>query len=161
MVRYATPTIYTFEFIMSIIILLFVLYLYLKDIDKKSLWVYLITSSLHTILELFAQGGGFRVIKDAYLFNVPIQYPTTAIIIGFFEGGFIALGAYHFVRALANKDPLSIKFFLIILITLMAILLLGSYNMRTQIDANLSSVVLTRRKMFNLNSILLLIFLDH
>ncbi|MFX1338300.1 MAG: hypothetical protein ACFFDK_06805 [Promethearchaeota archaeon] len=157
--RYATPAIYTFEFIVSVIIFLFVLYLNLKDFDKKSIWVFLIASALHSITELIAQGVGTRIIEDAYLFNVPINYPITAIIIGFFEGGFIALGAYHFVRVLANKDPLSIKFVIITLTILMGFLLLGSYYMRIQIDSNLSPVTLTRRDIFAPNAIILLIFL--
>ncbi|MFX0189088.1 MAG: hypothetical protein ACFE8A_15290 [Candidatus Hodarchaeota archaeon] len=79
-------------------VFIILLYFYIRDIDKDSLKLYLITGLSHSVLELIAQGGRIRVIEDAYIFQIPIGYPYICFILGFFEGGLISLAAYHFVK---------------------------------------------------------------
>ncbi|MHA1439293.1 MAG: hypothetical protein ACTSPD_17110 [Promethearchaeota archaeon] len=104
MSRYSTAMLYTFEFIIVLVLFFILIFFYIKDIDKKSLWVYVITGVFHSIMELIAEGLGVRVIKNASIFTISVGYPFLPIILGFFEGGMICLGAYHFTRIIVNKD---------------------------------------------------------
>lgn len=149
MARYSTYMLYTFELVFSLVVFFLLLYFYKKNVDKKSIWVYIISGIGHSIVELFAQGSGMRVIKNASLFNViPLSYPFTAFIIGFFEGGLICLAAYHFTRALTNKDRFSIRFFLFLWIVPFVLIFLGAIAMRIQIESHSSDITLTRRDIF-------------
>ena len=156
MSRYSTPIIYTFEFLVVIFLFLITALFYIKKIDKGSLIIYLITGIFHTIMELIAEGTGVRIIKDAYIFSFKISYPFLPIILGFFEGGMICLGAYHFTRIIANKDKFSLKFFSILYAILFTLILIGSIQMKIQLESGQSELTLTRRELFTSTSIILL-----
>ncbi len=151
---------YTFELIVSIVIFLVVVYFNRKNIDKNSLWVYLLTGIGHSILELVAQGTGTRKIENAYVFNnIPLIYPFTAFILGFFEGGLFCLAAYYFVKSVALKDKFSTKIFIALSVSLFIIIFLGAITMRISIDSGASDVSLTRRDIFSPYSLILMIIL--
>lgn len=156
MSRYANYLIYTFEFLFSVVVLIIVIFLYLKKIERNSLKVYLITAFFHTILELIAEGTGTRVINDASLFGIPIGYPFLPIILGFFEGGLICLGAYHFTRIVVNKDKFSLKFFILLYFIPFTLILFGSIMMRIQLENEPASLSLTRRALLTPMSLILL-----
>ena len=143
MTRYSTSLLYTAEFLFDILFLAMVLILYVRGLDKKSLWVYIIFGLLHSVMELIAEGTGTRVIKDAMIFSIPVGYPFLPFVLGFFEGGFICLGAYHFTRAILNKDKLSMKFSLILFVIPFTMILL--YFARNQRILNLPLAFISKQ----------------
>ncbi|MHA1292658.1 MAG: hypothetical protein ACTSQJ_08345 [Promethearchaeota archaeon] len=157
MSRYSTAMLYTFEFIIVLVLFFILIFFYIKDIDKKSLWVYVITGVFHSIMELIAEGLGVRVIKNASIFTISVGYPFLPIILGFFEGGMICLGAYHFTRIIVNKDKYSMKFFTFLYAIIFTLILFGSFLMKKQLEENPSEITLTRRELFTQASLILLI----
>ena len=159
MTRNAQASIYTFEFLFSMILLFILLFLYIKDFDKKSLPVFIITTLCHSALEIVAQGTGVRVIEGATLFNIEIGYPFICFILGAFEGGFISLFAYHLAIFLKEKDRQS-KLSVITLIACLMIgfILMGLINFISQSISGITPS-LTRRVIFNPRNILTIIII--
>ncbi len=158
MSRYTTDTIYNFEFLVVIIIFLVLLILWKKTGEKNSLKVYILTGILHSIIELVGEGSGTRVISTTYLFGIiQIGYPFTAFILGFFEGGLFCLMGYHVVRILMNKDGFSLKFTAILSIIFLIFSTLGAINARMSLRSNPFAIIITRREIFSIGAIILLI----
>lgn len=152
MSRYSTDLLYTFEFLIIILVFSLLLILTKKSGEKNSLMVYLLTGGLHTGIELVAEGTGVRVITETYLFGtLYISYPFLPIILGFFEGGLFCLIAYHFVRMILNRDRFSFKFFSVNAVTFLILTTLGAIGMQTA-----SSSVFTRREIFHTGPLILL-----
>jgi len=142
---------YTFEFIFCIFILLLLIGFWKLKGEKKSLYVYIITGLLHSVIELTAQGSGIRVISETYLFGkIYVTYPFLPFILGFFEGGFYCLMAYHFVRIMIHSDRFSLKFFSTISICIFILISLGAIAMHS------GTYIITRRAIFNIGNLILL-----
>ena len=156
MTRYGTPLLYTAEFLIVLAVFLIVLIFYIRGTDKKSLWIYLMTGIFHSIMELIAEGTGTRIIEDAVIFGIPIGYPFLPFILGFFEGGLICLGAYHFTKIVVDKDKFSIKFFTLLYAIPFTLILFGSFAMKAQLENDPTQLTLTRRDLFTPTSIILL-----
>ncbi|MFX0139968.1 MAG: hypothetical protein ACFFDN_40375 [Candidatus Hodarchaeota archaeon] len=158
MSRYTTDTIYTFELFVVIILFLVLIILWKQKGEKNSLLVYFITGILHSIIELVAEGTGTRVISTTYLFGIfQIGYPFTAFILGFFEGGLFCLMGYHIVRILMNRDSFSLKFTSILSIIFLTFSTLGAINTRMSLKSNPFVMTITRREIFSIGAIILLI----
>ena len=152
MVRVTTPFFYSLEFIVAISVFFVALYLFIKDIDKKSLFVFILAGVVNCCIELFLQGVGFRIIEDAFFFNMPFGYPWICLVIGFYEGGVKVLLAYHFIRWLVNSDKVSKKMFVFLASFVFVSFLTYSALSIFEIGA----ATLTVRDMFALMPILLL-----
>ena len=109
MVRVFTPLFYTIEFLLIIIVFISVTILYTKNKDKQSLKVFLVSGIAITLTELFLQGIGTRVVKNAYLFSIPIGFPLTCLLMGFFDGGIKNLFAFHMVKSIKERNISSLK----------------------------------------------------
>ena len=152
MSRYSTDLLYTFEFLACIFFLVLLVILAKKYGEKHSLYVYIVTGLLHSTIELVAQGMGVRVISATYLFGkIYISYPFLPFILGFFEGGLFCLMAYHFVRIMINRDRFSVKFFSIFASAFVVLITFGGIRMHSEAST------LTRREVFNLGNIIVLI----
>ena len=103
MVRVTTPFFYTLEFLVALGVFLLVVYLFVRNIDKKSLLVFIIAGAINTSIELMLQGLGMRVIEGAFFFNSPIGFPFICFILGFYEGGVKTLIAYHFMVEVSHS----------------------------------------------------------
>lgn len=152
MSRYSSPAWYTFEFIVIMSLFFILIWLWRKKNDKSSLKVYLVTGIAHSIVELVGQGLGIREISNMFLFDVlHVEYPFTALIMGFFEGGMFCLVAYHILRLFMSKDRFSLKFILIsstLLVVATTILL---------VTMDYSTITFSRREIFAPISIILLV----
>lgn len=158
MSRYSTGILYNFEFLVCISIFLVLLFFWKKFKEKNSMSVYLITGTLHSVVELIAEGVGTRVISITTLFGIiKLGYPFTAFILGFFEGGLFCLMAYYVVRIFMNKDRFALKFVLIFSIIFSILITLGAINMNMTIKSNPFSIIFTRREIFSSTAIILLI----
>ena len=156
MSRYSTDIFYTFEFIVCITILCILIFFAKKSGEKKSLYVYLVTGFLHSIIELIAEGVGNRVISETYLFSVIyLTYPFLPFILGFFEGGLYCLLAYHFVRYLMNRDRFSLKFFLSFTIVFLTFISLGAMRMQSDVLTDPLAVTFTRRALLSISTLIL------
>ncbi|MFX1450086.1 MAG: hypothetical protein ACFFCM_04545, partial [Promethearchaeota archaeon] len=123
-----------------------------------SLFVYILTGILHSIIELIAEGTGTRVISITYLFGIlQIGYPFTAFILGFFEGGLFCLIGYHIVRIFMNRDKFSLKFTSIVSIIFLIFSTLGGLNTRMSLKSNPFVLTITRREIFSIGALILLI----
>jgi len=148
--------IYTYEFIVVIIILIIlILFWKLRD-DRNSLFVYIITGIIETIIELLASASGIRTIEKTYLFEVfYIGFPLLQVIMGFFEGGVICIIAYHLIQGIMLKNKLSLKFSLSYLIVSTIIMMFSRVSLFFNVSQDSNSI--TRRSIFSLGSIILLI----
>ncbi len=152
MSRYSTDMLYTFEFIICVFMFILLALLARYKGEKNSLFVFILTGLLHSVIELVAEGTGVRVISETYLFGkLFISYPFLPFILGFYEGGIFCLMAYHFVRILINKDRFSLKFFLIFGIGFLVLITLGAFRMQS------GSIIFTRRQIFSLGNLILLL----
>ena len=152
MSRYSSDMLYTFEFIICIAMLVLLIFLAKKRGEKHSLYVYLLTGLLHSIIELVAEGTGNRVISETYLFGkIFITYPFLPFILGFFEGGLFCLIAYHFVRMVMNHDRFSLKFFSVSSIFFFVMNTLGGLRMQS------GPTTFTRREIFSIGTIITMI----
>ena len=154
MVRTTTPFFYTLELLVALSGFLIVLFLFVKDIDKKSLYVFLLAGVVNSSIEFFLQGVGLREIDGAFLFGTPIGFPFIPFILGFYEGGVKTLIAYHFTRMVVNSDRLSKK----VLVSLLCIVFIPFFSYSVIESSALGSPIqtVTVRELFNLLPILLL-----
>lgn len=148
---------YTLEFLIVISVFIATLVMYLKKIEKKMFFAYVIAGIINTWIELFIQGLGIRVIQEAFLFNIPIFFPLTPFILGFYEGGIKAIMGYTMVKILYQKKDFHKKFFLILFTTLLSIFITYSTLTSLQFSINNSSLSFTVRELFDWLTILLLI----
>ncbi|MHA1264993.1 MAG: hypothetical protein ACTSRS_07120 [Candidatus Helarchaeota archaeon] len=144
MSRYSTDMLYSFEFVFIVLLGILLIIFMKKFQERNSLFVYGLTGLLHSIIELVAEGTGVRVISKTYLFGTfYLSYPFLPFILGFFEGGFYCLVAYHFVRMIINRDSFSRKFFFIFTILFAMLSTLGALGLKTGVTT------FTRRAIFH------------
>lgn len=80
-VRYATPSLYTFELVVVLGVWALVPALWRAG-DRRPLAVYTIAGLYSSAFELLAQGSGVRAIADARLFGlVPVGYPLLPFLL--------------------------------------------------------------------------------
>jgi hypothetical protein len=157
MVRYVSPFFYTLEFLLAVLTFALVLYFFLRDVDRKSLLIFIIAGVINTCIELFIQGFGIRIVEDAYFFGLPIGFPFVSFIMGFYEGGVKTLLAYHFVKLVVDRNKFSKKFF-----AFLFFIVLGSfitYSSITVVQSSMGTITptLTVRDMFSPVTITLLV----
>ncbi|MHA1378672.1 MAG: hypothetical protein ACTSRG_09845 [Candidatus Helarchaeota archaeon] len=158
MSRYSTDGLYTFEFVFCIFLFLILLLFWKLYDEKNSFKVYIITGLLHSSVELLGQGTGARKISITYLFGIlKLSYPFTPFILGFFEGGFFCLVAYHVVRILMNQDEFSKKFTLVFSISVGISITLGGISIKQTLKSNPFSVIFTRRIIFSPSVLIVLL----
>ena len=150
MVRWTSTFYYTLEFLIAIIVFFITLSLYLKGIDKKVVFVFIIAGVFNTCVELFIQIIGARSIEGAYLFNIPIEFPLICLILGFYEGGVKFLVPYYFTKFIVNKDEYSKKMLILILIIVILSFLSYSLITRLLIDSGTTIITLTQRSLYSL-----------
>ncbi|MFW9898724.1 MAG: hypothetical protein ACFFDO_05630 [Candidatus Thorarchaeota archaeon] len=157
MARYSAGNlIYTYEFIVIIIILIILLLFWKLNDDRNSLIVYVLTGIGDTIIELLASASGIRIVEETYLFGVfYVGFPLLPVIMGFFEGGVQCIIAYHLIQGIMLKNKLSLKFSLSYLIVTIIIMMFSRLSAFFNVSQN--SIGITRRSIFSLGSILLLI----
>jgi hypothetical protein len=157
MVRIFTPVFYTLEFFLVLIVFIIVIILRVKNIEKQSIKVFIVAGIINTLVELLLQGIGTRLVENAYFFTMPIGFPFTCLIMGFFDGGLKNLFAYYTVKSIKNRKKKSKS--LAFTLFFMVFIVFSIYN---SITATLNSqgnsnVTLTQRSLFSLSSIVLLI----
>lgn len=157
MIRVFTPIFYTLEFFLVLSMFIPSLILYIRNKDKISLKVFLVAGTINTLVEMLLQGIGTRTIENAYFFTIPIGYPFTCLIMGFFDGGLKNLFAYHTVRVLKDRDMASKLPVLVIFLSVLIVFtifngLTGIMNVQGDSD-----ITLTQRSLFSLSSIILLL----
>lgn len=157
MVRLFTPLFYTLEFLLIIIVFITVAILSAKNKDKQSLKVFLLSGIAITLTELLLQGIGTRIVKNAYLFTIPVGFPLTCLIMGFFDGGIKNLFAYCMVKSIKERKNSSKK--LALALFLMVFIVFAIYNGFTgmMISQGNSNITTSQRSLFPLSSIILLI----
>ena len=157
MVRVVSSFYYTLEFLIAVSIFCLILYFYVKKIDRKSFYVFLIAGAINTSVELFLQGFGTRVIEGAYFFNIPIDYPFICFILGFYEGGVKTLIAYHFVMLIFSRNKFSKRFCLSLIAIVVVCFLTYSIITAEQLTSGAITRVLTVRSIFAPLSIIFLV----
>ena len=121
MVRYSTPALYTFELV--VVVAVWVLVLWRRTTDPRSLTVYVIAGSYDSAVELLAQGSGVRTIAGAQIFGaIMVGYPVLPFILGFFEGGVLLLVGYGILRGIQERDRRAMRMALILTVTLCALI---------------------------------------
>ncbi len=157
MIRWTSIFYYSVEFLIALGVFFIVLYLYLKGIDKKAILVFITAGIFNTVVEVTIQTLGARVITDAFLLTIPINYPWVCFILGFYEGGVKFLVPYYFAKFFIDRDIYSKK--MLILLTSIVAISFFTYSLitRIQLDLGESIITLTKRNMFSLPVILLLV----
>jgi len=154
MVRVTTPFFYTLEFLVALGVFLLVFYLFARNIDKKSLLVFIIAGAINTAIEFMLQGLGMRIIEDAFFFNTPIGFPFICFILGFYEGGVKTLIAYHFVKMIINSDKFNKK--MVVVLVSVVFISFFSYSAVTASGYGSPVYTTTARDMFAPLGIILL-----
>ncbi|MBD3229885.1 MAG: hypothetical protein GF329_17010 [Candidatus Lokiarchaeota archaeon] len=142
---------------MIIVISIFVIvfYFWKYRADKSSLYVYIISGLWNCFIELSAFIFAVRSVDETLLFGfLRVGFPYVQLIMGFYEGGVQCLVAYHLIRAVMRRDKSSLIFSSEYLVITNSIIgLIDVFN----IDASSTTISITRREVFSLGSILLLI----
>lgn len=154
--RYTTEMLHTFELTIAAAVLAFAALLHRRGIDGRSLWVFAVGAGMHSAFELLAEGFGVRTVADAAIFGIPIGFPVTALITGAFEGGVVALMAWHLMAALTEGDGRSGRLFALGCAAFAVMGAAGALQMRMQLAADPQALSLTRRALFHPHSLALL-----
>ncbi len=157
MVRYVSPFFYSLEFLLAVFTLAIVLYFFVREIERKSLIIFIVAGIINTSIELFLQGFGIRVVENAYFFGLPMGFPFVSFIMGFYEGGVKTLLAYHFVKYLVDRNKISKRFFLFLFFMVLAAFTTYSGITVMQAYSGVITPILTVRDMFAPVSIILLV----
>ena len=156
-VRYATPSLYTFELVVVLAVWVVVAARWRAG-DRRPLAVYLVGGLYNSAVELLAQGSGVRVIADARLFGaLALGYPLLPFLLGFFEGGVLLLTGYEILRGLRDGDRRALRVGLGLTLGLLALIVPGALLMRAQLAADPRALTLTTRALFRPGSIALLL----
>lgn len=157
MVRGISEFFYTLEFLIAAAVFLVVLYFYIKKIDRKLLFVFLIAGSINTGVELLLQGLGIRMIEGAFFFSIPIGFPTVCFILGFMEGGVKALVGYCVVKIIMDHSAFFKRLFFGLFTLVLSAFSIYAIVTVLQFASFPSSVLFTARELFGLLSVSLLL----
>lgn len=156
-VRYATPSLYTFELAVVLAVWALVVALWRAG-DRRPLAVYVLAGLYDSAVELLAQGSGVRTIAAAPLFGVvAVGYPLLPFILGFFEGGVLLLTGYELLRGLRDGDRRARRVGLGLTLGLLALIIPGALLMRAQLATDPQALTLTTRALFRPGSIAILL----
>ncbi|MBD3228025.1 MAG: hypothetical protein GF329_07530 [Candidatus Lokiarchaeota archaeon] len=160
MIRGIGAFFYTLEFLIAMGVFLLVFYLYLRRINRKMIFVFLIGGLINTGVELLLQGLGIRIIAEAYFFTLPIDFPYICFILGFYEGGVKTVIGYCMVIYLLYRKRLFKRLLLFLVLSIFITFFVYSASTAYYLIIEPESVLFTARNMTGIlpNLLLLIAF---
>lgn len=157
MVRYSTPALYTFEFVVAVAVGIVVAARWKRTGDARPMAVYVIAGLYDSVVELLAQGSGVRAVPEARLFGaLPLDYPFLPFVLGFFEGGVLLLTGYEILRAVQDGNRAAGRAALTLGLGLFALISIGAAATSAQLRTDPGALAVTSRALFSRGSLLLL-----
>ncbi len=154
--RYSTSMLFSFEASVALAVFALLLVLRWTTRERALVWVFLVGTAIHTLLEGIAEGTGVRHTAHASLFGMAIRFPATSLVAGAFEGGVVVTVAYLFVKAVSGKDRLAGRLFTAFCLVFALTGIAGVFALQAQLEHDPGSVSFTRRAMFASHALILL-----
>ncbi len=154
--RYSTDMLLSFEFVVALATFIFLLVLRKMGELRETVWVFLVGTAVHTLLEGMAEWHGIRTTEHGSILGIPVAFPVTSMVIGAFEGGVVVTVAFLLVKALSEHSALARRLFLGACALFAVIGAVGVLSIHQQLQTNPAGVAFTRRAMFAPTGLVLL-----